>query len=569
MKKLFFILALLQFAIIANAQQGVMVRFTASTQEGAYCRLDAVRVRNITKEWSQVLVYPDTTLSLNVEDGLTENIVKACLRQNYPNPFDGMTECVFSIGESSAVSFRVFSLDGRLLAEHDDFLSQGDYGISISLAEPQMAMLQVKTSRQDEVIKMLNMGYGGSNGIRVEKAAARKYSKSGRADSEGYFSIGDVMSYTGVIMQNGNEVSSDAVIQAQNDNDIITFLFDSNPIADLQLPIVATSNAVEVTASTAVCGGNVISDGGSIVTARGVCWSIYQNPTLNDYFTVNGLGTGSFMASISGLMPGKTYYVRSYATNGVGTSYGNQISFTTENNGLNAEAVFSVRANNQVVFSNGNLQYNAYENKFRFAENQYDIIGQNNHYLSLNYNGWIDLFGWGTGNRPIYHTTEESDYNVFVDWGSNSIEGYPANYWRTLHSDEWEYLLFNRVTVSGVRFAKAIVNGVQGVVLLPDAWSSSYYSFSSANVADADFSVNIVSLTAWLDMESHGAVFLPAAGFRSGKSVYDVGVKGDYWTSSLSEYDISLSFSFTRFRLNIKELHPDYGQSVRLVTNLY
>jgi hypothetical protein len=95
------------------------------------------------------------------------------------------------------------------------------------------------------------------------------------------------------------------------------------------LPTVTTTAVTSITATTASGGGNVISDGGAAVTARGVCWSTSPNPTIADSYTTNGTGTGVFTSSITGLTPGTTYYVRAYATNSIGTAYGNPITFTT------------------------------------------------------------------------------------------------------------------------------------------------------------------------------------------------------------------------------------------------
>lgn len=84
-----------------------------------------------------------------------------------------------------------------------------------------------------------------------------------------------------------------------------------------------------ITSTTAISGGNISDDGGSPVTALGVCWSTNQNPTTSDSKTINGILTGSFLNTITGLNPGTTYYIRAYATNSKGTGYGNQIIFTT------------------------------------------------------------------------------------------------------------------------------------------------------------------------------------------------------------------------------------------------
>lgn len=98
---------------------------------------------------------------------------------------------------------------------------------------------------------------------------------------------------------------------------------------EITLPSVSTLNVSNITATSATCGGNVISDGGSAITARGICWSTSQNPTINNTYTTDGTGTGSFTSSITGLTPGTTYYVKAYATNSIGIEYGEQKSFTT------------------------------------------------------------------------------------------------------------------------------------------------------------------------------------------------------------------------------------------------
>jgi hypothetical protein len=99
-------------------------------------------------------------------------------------------------------------------------------------------------------------------------------------------------------------------------------------------PSVITTIATAITNSAATSGGDVTSDGGASVTARGVCWSTAENPTIDNNKTSNGTGTGSFISSLSGLAANTSYYLRAYATNSAGTSYGAQISFTTTNNSI-------------------------------------------------------------------------------------------------------------------------------------------------------------------------------------------------------------------------------------------
>lgn len=99
---------------------------------------------------------------------------------------------------------------------------------------------------------------------------------------------------------------------------------------DATIPDVSTSNISSITAITAKSGGNISSDGGSAITERGVCWSTVKEPTIHDNKATDGsTGTGSFNTNIFGLEGNTVYYVRAYATNASGTSYGDELSFTT------------------------------------------------------------------------------------------------------------------------------------------------------------------------------------------------------------------------------------------------
>ncbi len=95
------------------------------------------------------------------------------------------------------------------------------------------------------------------------------------------------------------------------------------------LPELTTSSISNITESSAMCGGNVTSDGGADVINRGICWNTAPNPTTGDSKTSDGTGTGSYTSSLSDLDAGTTYHVRAYAINAAGTSYGNEVSFNT------------------------------------------------------------------------------------------------------------------------------------------------------------------------------------------------------------------------------------------------
>lgn len=374
---------------------------------------------------------------------------------------------------------------------------------------------------------------------------------------------------------------------------------------DVVAPAVTTAVVSEITQTTAIGGGNVTSDGGATVTECGICWSTSHNPTINSNHAASGSGTGNYTVEMTGLKENTTYYVKAYAINKMGVAYGIEESFVTKpfpswTNGV-LPGLFSVSDTSQISFSQGNLQYKATANVWRFAENQWDYVGFgqdngnvyedgtkcDNNLISPIYGGWIDLFGWGTSGwnsgancyQPWSTSDSPLDYYpggletadltgeyANADWGVyNRIYngGNMAGQWRTLTSDEWNYVLRSRNTPSGVRFAKAIVNDVKGVILLPDNWSIDYYNLNNPNPPDyVTFSANEISSSDWINsLEAYGAVFLPAAGARE-----IVSSEGYYWSSSCrnSEYAYNLYISSYHW-VSVSSAYRYCGLSVRLV----
>ena len=356
---------------------------------------------------------------------------------------------------------------------------------------------------------------------------------------------------------------------------------DFTTAQNISAPTVTTSQVTNITQTTATGGGNVTSDGGATVTERGICWGTSHNPTTSGSYANSGTGTGSFTVNMAGLTANTTYYVRAYAINSAGTSYGSEVSFTTLSGGGGTmptgaiNGLFTINANgDQVYFSQGNLQYQASTNTWRFAENQYDYVGDGNANISPTYNGWIDLFGWGTGNNPTNSSGNYGNYSSFHEWGDNSISngGNQAGLWRTLTKDEWHYILKQRATPSGKRYVKAQVNGVNGVVVLPDNWSNSTYSLNNANDASAftNYTDNTLTASQWIVLEQVGAIFLPAAGNRYQTSVGNFNTDGCYWSASY--YDTFNAFGMTFAAANLISMyqsHRQNGYSVRLVSPAY
>lgn len=242
---------------------------------------------------------------------------------------------------------------------------------------------------------------------------------------------------------------------------------------------------------------------------------------------------------------------------------------------------FSVSPTKQVIFSKGNLQYKACFDTWQFAENQYDVIGKANKNISATYDGWIDLFGWGTsgynGKFPYMVSGTGSDFGdgdqvidgTNYDWGVfNGINGggYMPGLWRTLSQDEWAYLYEGRDNAENLR-GMATVNGVTGYIFLPDGWK---LPSGLAFTADLDvFNENSYDVSQWHKMEAAGALFLPSAGMRDGTTVHYVGISGRYHSTTHFGLSQSYYFYFTSSSYkNVTPMGADLrcsGNSVRLV----
>ena len=290
----------------------------------------------------------------------------------------------------------------------------------------------------------------------------------------------------------------------------------------------------------------------------------------NGYYWSSTLDTGMpynawYFAFSSGSYDMGYFYGRSFGRS-VRAVYSETQNNDTPTGAING--LFSVSDSTQVYFSQGNLQYigSASTPYWKFADNQWDYFGTTTGQNSNAENVDRDLFGWGTSgyhdsNDPYNvnyqpwstsSSTVNTTYNYYgygpsknmdspdltgnsanYDWGVyNPISngGNIANQWRTLTKAEWNYVFSTRSTASGIRYVAAQVNDVKGFILLPDDWSTSYYTLNSGS----NFSNNTITAEQWSTLEQYGAVFLPAAGRRNGTSLNNVGSSGLYWTASSS-----------------------------------
>ena len=235
-----------------------------------------------------------------------------------------------------------------------------------------------------------------------------------------------------------------------------------------------------------------------------------------------------------------------------------------------ASTVFAVSDTSYVHFSRGNLQYQPSTDTWRFADRQYDYVGDGNANISdTTYTGWIDLFCWGTGDDPTFVADFDNYKTVFVDWGTNVINGEPAGTWRTLSESEWTYLFFSRTDADKLfgftTVGDTTVGGITGLVVLPDGWTTpqgvtftpstehglEYSREGYYKAYNYDFSTrNVYTFADWLKMEAAGAVFLPAAGYRTNVAVDNsIDYEGYYWSSSIKERHGIIDFYNVEFLL--------------------
>lgn len=227
-------------------------------------------------------------------------------------------------------------------------------------------------------------------------------------------------------------------------------------------------------------------------------------------------------------------------------------------------AEFSVDASTKVEFAPGNLQYQASSQTWRFAENQWDYVGDNdnNNSMSSTSTGWVDLFGWGTwgSNQNPLNTSSDSNYTWSSDF-SGTISYNNKTDWRTLSKVEWQYLLGGSTERSG-KYGLATVNDKKGLVILPDNWTlPNGCSFTAGNVNG--FNTNIY-LDNWDIMEEAGAVFLPVAGKRSGIAISELNFCGYYWSSTAGNNNTAYALNFFN-QVSSQLFNKHFGYSVRLV----
>ena len=349
---------------------------------------------------------------------------------------------------------------------------------------------------------------------------------------------------------------------------------------------------ISMTSLMAIAHFKITADGVATSTfsiSGGFATSTFNAKTCNG--TITGTGTGNIAVTLTSpavstdcyvaLLPGAQALTFSNAGKEASLSektvvanqfYNSESPIEVEmTEVLYVKGEFSVASGKKVRFAKGNLQFQASSGTWRFAPNQWDIIGNapGNTTSSPARNTqseWVDLFGWGdlTG---LNISSNSSNYPWTEDWGTKIGSG-----WRTLEltdatSGEWYYLIKERPSAKDLR-GEATVNDVPGLIVLPDNWvKPGDVSFT----AGSNYSSNNYNSTQWAKMEAAGAVFLPSAGRREGISVSDLTI-GRYWSKNNRDAGLSYFFHFQDSYIFPSDINPYYtknsGLSVRLVLDV-
>lgn len=322
--------ALLFLSGVLSAQT-VTLSFTGQDANNQYVQLDRVVITNQTKGWQEIIYWPDTTLTMQNGTGV-ENYANNggfSLSQNNPNPFNGSTDVSLMVAEEGMVKLQIADVNGRAIVATEYFstLQPGNHLFRISLSAVGTYVMTAYQNGKISSVKMICNEGRGTNGIDyIDTMQHITYVLKSTTNNP--FDFGDQMGYVGYATINGGEVESQHLNQIQESSQTFVLPFD---VVQYSLPMVTTYTPSSVFMTYANCGGNVTSDGGTTVTARGLCWSTDQNPTISDSHMSYGNGTGMFSGTITELTPSTTYFVRAYATNCAGTAYGSTVSFTTTN----------------------------------------------------------------------------------------------------------------------------------------------------------------------------------------------------------------------------------------------
>jgi uncharacterized protein (TIGR02145 family) len=217
---------------------------------------------------------------------------------------------------------------------------------------------------------------------------------------------------------------------------ILVHLYGCEKEDPVTLPELSTLSFTGITSVSVISGGKITSEGGALVTSRGVCWASHPNPTLADSFTSDGTGAGSYTSSITGLSSGIDYFIRAYAINSAGTAYGNEFHFITPVTDIDGNLYSAIIIGKQVWMSS-NLKTTK--------------LNDNTGIPQITVNA-----SWSTLSTPAYcWYKNDEDYNrprygALYNWFAVSSDKLCPAGWHVPDEEEWKILSEN---VGGVLYA--------------------------------------------------------------------------------------------------------------------
>jgi uncharacterized protein (TIGR02145 family) len=304
-------------------------------------------------------------------------------------------------------------------------------------------------------------------------------------------------------------------------------------------PIISTSSVSSIFSTTAVSGGNLTSDGGATVTARGVCWSISSNPTISDNKTTDGTGSGSFVSSITGLTANTTYHVRAYATNSAGIAYGSDESFTTY-------AATDFDGNNYTSVTIGTQVWMVENLKVTHYRNGDAIPYTTGDWTSYSTGVYCDY-----GNIPGNGVTYGRIYNGYAVFDSRNIapEG-----WHVPTDAEWTTLT-DYLTNNGYGY-EGSGNDIGKSMATTSGWLS---DDTAGNVGNDQLSNN-----------SSGFTALPS-GYRHAIGIFvDLGRAGYWWSGTEKSPSVGYVYVLVSIRSYIDKSDgtgKEAGTTIRCIKN--
>ena len=232
---IFIVTVLCTVAVFAQAQP-VTLTFTGRDANSQYLPLTRVVVSNLTKDWQETLLWPDTVLVMTatgIEDFETFQETSLRLSQNNPNPFDGTTYLNLSVAEPGDVAIEITDITGRIVgANHYSSIQPGIHEIRITLSSAGVYFLTARQNGRTASVKMVNLGNGGGDAVTVvgsvetfHETSLLQSKNAHRGVTDNPFEAGDQMEYVGYAVVNGEEVESSHVVQTQNASQTIVLSF--------------------------------------------------------------------------------------------------------------------------------------------------------------------------------------------------------------------------------------------------------------------------------------------------------------------------------------------------------